>query len=205
MRGGGEEEEGGGLVEVEVESGLVADEGLGAEAGVEEGAGVEDEDEEEALRLEVDAIEVSSLSLSPLSPLPSLSLSFPSLCPPPVCICELPGPRDDELAFVAANRLTLDTSECACIWFPVCGNGNGTVVDNGVDPSLVEPIDFLDEVTFELEWLEWWVLELELEGMRGPTGVLISGEPGILSVVEMEGVDVEVKIDDGLWLCWPWC
>lgn len=140
-------------------------------------------EEEEALRLDVEAIEWSSRSRSPLSPRPSLWL--------PVCICDVPGPRDDELAFVAASLRTLDTSEC--IW-PVCVCGNGTFADRGVDPSLAAG-DFL-EVPAELGFVFVLGLEVGLEGIRGPMGVRMSGEPGILSVVEVE----PVEIDEGLWV-----
>lgn len=63
-----------------------------------------------------------------------------------------------------------------------------------MDPSLVvEPGDRLDVPG--------------LEGIRGPIGVRMSGEPGILNVVllfelglELELEAVEVEIVDGLWL-----
>lgn len=60
-----------------------------------------------------------------------------------------------------------------------------------MDPSLVvEPGDRLDVPG--------------LEGIRGPMGVLMSGEPGDLDVVLFKlGLEldaVEVEIVDGLWL-----
>lgn len=66
------------------------------------------------------------------------------------------------------------------------------MAEEGVDPSLVvEPGDRLDVPG--------------LEGIRGPIGVRMSGEPGILNVVllfelELELEAVEVEMVDGLWL-----